>query len=435
MASIRPFAAVRYASRPGLNFADVIAPPYDVLDDRGKAALQARHPHNIVTVDFPHTAPKTAGPDDVYEQAAITFGAWLKSGVLRRDERRALYPYTQTFDHNGRTLHRRGFIALVRLSPFGQGQVVPHEQTYKGPIEDRLKLMRASGLQLSPIFGLYSDSRHEVANVLYHNVGKPELSGTLDGIQNDLWSVIDAETENRVIDLVGGKPVYIADGHHRYTTALQYQHEQELAHGGPLPPAHPANWCMFVLVGMQDDGLLILPTHRLVGGLGSFDIETFRAVVADKFHVEQTNLPPERVAEYADVMLPMKPPHTFGLYDGGSKRLYQLTLKDPDVLRPLEPDHSDAWRRLDVAILQRYLLDEVLRPRFAGGKELTKGYTAYGREVVPQVDGGKYQLALLLKATPLGALEQLARHGEVMPQKSTFFYPKVATGMTVNLLR
>ena len=435
MASIRPFAAVRYASRPGLNFADVIAPPYDVLDDRGKAALQARHPHNIVTVDFPHTAPKTAGPDDVYEQAAITFGAWLKSGVLRRDERRALYPYTQTFDHNGRTLHRRGFIALVRLSPFGQGQVVPHEQTYKGPIEDRLKLMRASGLQLSPIFGLYSDSRHEVANVLYHNVGKPELSGTLDGVQNDLWSVIDAETENRVIDLIGGKPVYIADGHHRYTTALQYQHEQELAHGGPLPPAHPANWCMFVLVGMQDDGLLILPTHRLVGGLGSFDVETFRAVVADKFHVEQTNLPPERVAEYADVMLPMKPPHTFGLYDGGSKRLYQLTLKDPDVLRPLEPDHSDAWRRLDVAILQRYLLDEVLRPRFAGGKELTKGYTAYGREVVPQVDGGKYQLALLLKATPLGALEQLARHGEVMPQKSTFFYPKVATGMTVNLLR
>jgi uncharacterized protein (DUF1015 family) len=435
MASIRPFAAVRYAARPGMQFSDVIAPPYDVLDDRGKAALQARHPHNVVTVDFPYTVPKTAGPDDVYEQAAITFNAWLHAGVLKRDERRALYPYTQSFEHHGRTMHRRGFIALVRLSPFGQGQVVPHEQTYKGPIEDRLKLMRATGLQLSPIFGLYSDSRHEVANLLYRNAGVPEMSGTLDGVQNDLWSVIDAETENRVIDLIGGKPIYIADGHHRYTTALQYQHEQELAHGGPLPPAHPANYCMFVLVGMQDDGLLILPTHRLIGGLDAFDMETFRAVVADKFDVEHTSLPPDMVDEYADVILPTKPAHTFGLYDGRARRLYQLTLKDPDVLRPFEPGHSDAWRRLDVAILQRYLLDEVLRPRFAGGRELTKGYTAYGREIVPQVDGGKYQLALLLKSTPLGALEQLARHGEVMPQKSTFFFPKVATGMTMNLLR
>ena len=435
MASIRPFAAVRYAARPDLRFSDVIAPPYDVLDDRGKAALQARHPHNIVTVDFPYTVPKTAGPDDVYEQAAITFGAWLNTGVLKRDERRALYPYTQTFEHNGRVMRRRGFIALVRLSPFGQGQVVPHEQTYKGPIEDRLKLMRASGLQLSPIFGLYSDSRHEIANVLYHNAGRPELSGTLDGVQNDLWSVIDAEVENQVIDLIGRKPIYIADGHHRYTTALQYQFEQEQANGGPLPPAHPANWCMFVLVGMQDDGLLILPTHRLIGGLTGFDIESFRAHVAGTFDVEETALPPDKVDEFADLVLPLSPLHTFGLYDGRTKKLYQLTLKNPDVLRPLEPDHSDAWRRLDVAILQRYLLDEVLQPRFGGGRELTKGYTAYGKEIVPQVDGGKYQVALLLKSTPLGALEQLAKHNEVMPQKSTFFFPKVATGMTINSLR
>lgn len=436
MANIRPFAALRYARRPDLRFSDVIAPPYDVLDERGKRALQARHPNNIVTIDFPFTVPKTAGPDDVYEQSAITFNAWLKAGVFKRDERRALYPYTQTFEHHGRKMHRRGFIALVRLSPFGQGQVVPHEQTYKGPIEDRLKLMRASGLQLSPIFGLYSDSRHEVANLLYHNAGKPELSGTLDGVQNDLWRVTDAEVENQVIDAVGRKPIYIADGHHRYTTALQYQLEQVQANGGPLPPAHPANWCMFVLVGLQDDGLLILPTHRLVGGLESFDMEMFRAVVSGTFEVTDTPLPPDKVADFADVTLPLQPLHTFGLYDGRTKKLYQLTLKDPDVLRPLVPDHSDAWRRLDVAILQRYLLDEVLRPRFAAaGKELSRGYAAYGREIVPQVDGGKYQLALLLKSTPLGALEQLAKHGEVMPQKSTFFYPKVATGVAINPLR
>jgi uncharacterized protein (DUF1015 family) len=435
MAHIRPFAAIRYANRPELNLSQVIAPPYDVLDDRGKARLQARHPNNIVTVDFPYTVPKTAGPDEVYEQATITFDAWMRAGILKRDGRPALYPYTQTFEHNGRKMHRRGFIALVRLSPFGQGQVVPHEKTYKGPIEDRLKLMRASGIQLSPIFGLYSDSRHEISNLLSHNLLKPELSGTLDGIQNDLWSVIDAEVENRVIDLMGTKPVYIADGHHRYTTALQYQLEQEQANGGPLPPAHPANWCMFVLVGMQDDGLLILPTHRLIGGLNNFDLVAFRSVVGDNVEVSETPLGPDRVEEYVNKVLPLQPAHTFGLYDGVSKKLYQLSMRNPDVLRGLEPDHSDAWRRLDVAILQRYFLDEVLQPRFAGNAELTKGYTAYGNDIVPQVDGTKYQIALLLKSTPLGALEQLAMHGEVMPQKSTFFFPKVATGMTIHALR
>jgi uncharacterized protein (DUF1015 family) len=372
----------------------------------------------------------------VYEQATITLDSWLRAGVLKRDVRPALYPYTQTFEHNGRTMHRRGFIALVRLSPFGQGHVVPHEKTYKGPIEDRLKLMRATGVQLSPIFGLYSDARHEVTNLLYENLGKPELSGTLDRVQNDLWSVIDAEVENQVIDLMGTKPVYIADGHHRYTTALQFQHEQEQANGGkPLPPAHPANWCMFVLVGLQDDGLLILPTHRLIGGLERFDIESFRAHVGGNIGVEETPLGPDAVDEYVNKVLPLQPAHTFGLYDGARKKLYQLTLKNPDVLRALEPNQSDAWRRLDVAILQRYFLDEVLQPKFAGGRELAKGYTAYGHEIVPQVDGGKYQIALLLKSTPLGALEQLAVHGEVMPQKSTFFFPKVATGMTINPLR
>jgi uncharacterized protein (DUF1015 family) len=192
---------------------------------------------------------------------------------------------------------------------------------------------------------------------------------------------------------------------------------------------------MFVLVGMQEDGMLILPTHRLIGGIERFHIEDFRAATAGAVEVTETPFGPEKLDEYVSVMLPLQPAHTFGLYDGVAKKLYQLTLKNPDVLRPLEPKQSDALRRLDVSVLQRYFLDEILTPRFAGGKELTKGYTAYGNEIAPQVDGKKYQLALLLKSTPLGALEQLAQHGEVMPQKSTFFFPKVATGMTIAPLR
>jgi uncharacterized protein (DUF1015 family) len=181
--------------------------------------------------------------------------------------------------------------------------------------------------------------------------------------------------------------------------------------------------------------LVILPTHRLVGGLGDFDVARLAAAVGGKFDVTETPLGPDHVDEFVNLVLPNQPAHTFGLYDSRRKRVFQLTLKDPDVLKPFEPNRSDAWRRLDVAILQRYLLDEVLQPKFGGGRELTKGYTADPFEVAPQVDGAKYQIALLLKSTPLGALEQLAQHGEVMPQKSTFFYPKLATGMVMNPLR
>lgn len=435
MADIRPFTAIRYAHRPDLELSKVIAPPYDVLDEAGRAELAGRHPNNIVYIDLPHMPPKTVGPDAVYEKANITLTSWLDAGVLVKDRRPALYPYCQIYDWGGKSYHRRGFIALVKLSPFGAGHVVPHEKTYKGPIEDRLKLMRATGMQLSPIFGLFSDPRGEVNKLLYRNLGKPEHDGTLDGVRNQLWSVPDAETEREVIDLMGTKPVYIADGHHRYTTALQYQHEQEVANGGPLPPNHPANYCLFVLVPMQDDGLLILPTHRLIGNIQGFDIAAFTQAVQGVFDVQELPVAPDRLDEYASQTLPKAPPHTFGLYDGRSKKLYQLNLRKADVLASLEPNQSDAWRSLDVAILQRYLLDEVIGPKFGAGQEITRGYTAYPNEIVPKTDGSAYQIALLIKSTPLVALEHLGKHGEVMPQKSTFFYPKLATGMVLNPLR
>lgn len=434
MAQIRPFAGVHYANLPGGDISPVIAPPYDVLDLASRSALQAKHPQNVVNIDLPFLPPKTAGPDDVYASANVTLNAWLRSGVLKKDSRPALYPYSQSYEHAGRIFHRKGFIGLVRLSPFGQGQVVPHEKTYKGPIEDRMKLMRATGMQLSPIFGLFSDPRNEITNLLFSQLGRPELSGTMDNVKNDLWSVTDGHIENEVIDKMATRPVYIADGHHRYTTALQYQEEARQAAGGTLPPTHPANYCMFVLVGMQDDGLLILPTHRLIGGLDQFSIEAFRAAVSAQFDVTEVQASPEQVAGGIEKLIG-ESVHTFGLYDGANRKLYTLKLKNPDPLKMLEPGQSVAWRSLDVAILQRYLLDEVLQPKFAGGKELVKGYTADPKAVVPMTDGKQYQIALILRPTPLHALEELGKHSEVMPQKSTYFFPKLATGMMMYPLK
>jgi uncharacterized protein (DUF1015 family) len=320
----------------------------------------------------------------------------------------------------------------VRISPFGEGKVVPHEKTYREAIEDRLKLMRATRMQMSPIFGLYSDSRHELTTLMYKNLGRPEYTATLDGVKNDLWTLHDADVERQMIDFLSNKPIFIADGHHRYTTALTYLQELEAKNGGPLPPHHPANYCMFVLVGMQDDGLLILPTHRLIGNVEAFNIEAFKAAVDGNFTVTETTVSPDKVADYVDLTLAKAPAHTFGLYDGRSKKLYQMDCKNPDVLKALEPNLSEASRRLDVAILQRYLLDEIIQPNFAGGNQITKQYTAESTQIIEKTDGVKSQIALLLKSTPLNALEQLGQHNEVMPQKSTYFFPKLATGMVMN---
>jgi uncharacterized protein (DUF1015 family) len=431
---IRPFTGIHYAPSPELDFSKVIAPPYDVLDETGKRGLQALHPNNIVTVDLPFTPPKSVGPDEVYEKADITLQAWLNAGVLRRDARPAIYPYTQSFQHGGRTFHRRGVIALVKLAPFGGGDVVPHEKTYPGPIEDRLKLMEATGMQLSPIFGLFSDPRNQVTSLIYSKLAKPMLSGKREGVQNDLWTINDAAVENAVIDAMKDKPIYIADGHHRYTTALAYQKKIAGQNGGTLPPNHPANWCMFVLVGMQDPGLLILPTHRLIGGLKNFSIDALRKATAGVFDVVAA----PQASEQLDLLahqLTTEPPHTFGLYDGTTRRTYFLHPKQPDPLAKLEPGQSEAWRSLDVAILQRYLLDQAIQPAFGGGGELTRGYTADAKDVTHKVDGSKYQIGLLLKPTPLTALQELAKFNEVMPQKSTYFFPKLATGMVIHSLR
>ena len=406
-----------------------------MLDEAGKAELQAKHPHNLVNVDLPWLPPKTVGPDDAYTRANVTLEAWLSAGILKRDPRPAIYPYTQSYDHAGKTFHRRGLIAAVKLSPFGQGQIVPHEKTYPSAIEDRLKLMRATGMQLSPIFGLFSDPRSEITKLLYANLGLPQHDGTLNGVRNQLWETHDNDVINKASEMMGTKPIYIADGHHRYTTALQYQKEMEAQNGGPLPPNHPANFCMFVLVSMQDDGLLIFPTHRLITGLDHFDINIFKRELGENGTVSDTPYWPSQISEFMDNTLAKAPANSFGVLDGNTKKIYLVTITKLDVMARLAPDQSDAWRKLDVAILQTYLLDQILQKEFAGGKEIKKGYTPDAKEAAAKTDGKQYQVAFLLRSTPLHALEELGKTKEVMPQKSTFFYPKLATGMVMNPIR
>lgn len=430
MAEIRPFAGIRYAGPPNADLSALIAPPYDVLDGTSKAALLAKSAKNIVEIDLPFVPPKTLGPPEVYGRAAAVMQRWLGDGTLAQDQRKAIYPYEQRYVHNGRTIHRRGIVVLVRLTPFGE-DVIPHEKTYDGPIEDRLHLMRETGAQLSPVFGLYMDAGDQILSKVFAGLSMPRSHATLDGVQNFLWDVTDGAIENELQLAMKDKKVYIADGHHRYTTALHYQKQAIAKNGGPLPADHPANFCMMVLVNGADPSMLILPTHRLVGGLSRWDAPTFAHAIGGHFDVARSNAtsPAALAAELASIG-----PHTFGLYDGRTKAMFALKLKDAELMRKLEPDKSDAWRGLDVAILQRYLFDEVLVPKF-GGEKMTRGYTAIDAEVEPKMQSGDYQAAFLIQPTPIRALADLGEHGEVMPQKSTYFFPKLATGMVINPLR
>jgi len=437
MADLKPFRAIRYNPDHFANLSAVIAPPYDVLDEAGKAKLLARSPQNIVEIDLPYLPPKAVGPDAVYEKAARTLAGWIDSGVLKQDGQPAIYAYTQSFSIRGKMFDRRGLIALVKLEDFSTPDhptsVVPHERTYRGPIEDRMKLMAATGVQLSPIFGLFPDTQDEICSALYANLGRPDAEGVLDNVGNKLWAVTDPAVQQRVVEATKSRHVYIADGHHRYTTALGYKRQLEDKHG-PLPADHPANYCLFVLVNMNDPGCVILPTHRIVGGLKSFYLDTLKEKLAGTFHIAEAEGDESTIAEFSDGLV-NQGPNTFGLFDGKTRKLYTLRLVRPDVLQSYEPDFSADWRSLDVSILRRYLLDEIIGPTFAGGGEVQLAYTADPEQVPLMADGEKYPLAILLQPTPLVALEQLGKHGEVMPQKSTYFYPKLATGIAINPIR
>lgn len=424
MLRVRPFAALRF---DGQRIGDRIAPPYDVLDDAGRAALLAQSPHNIVRIDLPFMPPKALGPEEVYRDAAATLRQWVEQGVLKRDAGPALYPYTQSYTHDGQRYDRRGVMALVRLSEFGQGHVVPHEKTYAGPIEDRLQLMRHTQTQLSPIFGLFSDPGATLTDRIHAAAGQAVAQGEIGGVTHTLHRLDDPELVAGICGTLSDRPVYIADGHHRYTTALHLRRELTERHGGELPEAHPANWCLFALVAMQDPGLLILPTHRLIGQLRQFSFAALADRLAGQAALAPVELSP---ADYLRKRLPGAPDHTFGVYDGATGQLMELRLTRDDVLRATHAGASEAWRKLDVAILQHWLIDQVIAPAFADG-EVSRGYTADPDAITQMVKPGGYQVGLLLKSTPLSALEALGRSDELMPQKSTYFYPKLATGMTI----
>jgi len=351
----------------------------------------------------------------------------------------ALYVYHQEFEVEGRTHVRRGVMARVRLERVGTGNIHPHEETMSGPKQDRLLLTRACRANLSQVFGLYPDPAGEVQALLDAAVaGQPPVEATDHlGVKSWVWPLADEAVATKVAGLMGPRPVFIADGHHRYETACNYRDEVAAAwsaehDGQPLPPDHPANFVLMMLVGMSDPGLVVLPTHRLFVQPAITTAADLRTRLGDCFTTEPAGTGPAAAEQVWDLIEAGDDQGTLGLYTAGDQAwtLARITTAGRARMDQVAADHGPAWRSLGVSILHRLVIGDLL-----GAKEIpTPGYVHLVREVVDGLGSGKYPLAALVMPASVEDIREVSETGERLPAKSTYFYPKLASGLVFNPL-
>jgi uncharacterized protein (DUF1015 family) len=447
MPQVFPFRAVQFTA--GSDLSSVVAPPYDVLDAAGKKRLLDRDSRNIVAIDLPHTPAKELGPPAAYQEAAQLYKGHLAKGTLKQLAQPAMFAYRQTFKGaTGATTQRSGMAATAETVPFGPragGGILPHEETFSGPKEDRKALMTATRTQLSPIFGLHADEKGRATALLQKVMasGGPDFTAkTDDGTLHEVWTITDASTIKSYQDALAGEDIFIADGHHRYNTALNY-----LGSLGNVPADHPARRCMMVLVGMSDPGLVIWPTHRVLGGMKSYTFDAFAAAAKDALKIEpfagKLGQLEGAMEKKAASMGGSGGANVFGLYDFATGKCAIATLATPDPLATRFADKPRAWRDLDVAIIQYVIVEQICQPKLNGGEPVKwafphtiKEVDDIGKGVETGAGGGRNfaQLAVIVRPTPLQAVRDVSRANQLMPQKSTFFYPKLATGLFINPL-
>lgn len=445
MATVIPFRGIRYNPEKVKNLADVVTPPYDVIDQSAQERYYQRHPNNIVRLEYGKVLEGDGPGSNRYTRAAAHYADWLKKNVLFRDKDPALYLYDQEFTAGGQGNVRTGFICAVKLEPYEKGVVLPHEETLPKHKADRLELMRACKANFSPIFSLYADPEMAVTGTLRGAAGqRPPDAAFADekGEIHRLWVIRDRAALDTVRQAMADKRIFIADGHHRYETALNYRAQRN---SGTGTGDESYNFVMMTLVNLYDPGLVILPTHRLVRNVDQGDISTLLQKLQEIFILEEFPLSPKRdnFKEFlsrlsekgADPAGRRMHRHVFGVYHGGG-RLYLASLKNEDGLPGLMPaGKSPAWQGLDVSVLHCLIIEKHLGvgpELLAGGDHVT--YTREEEGALAAVDSGEYQVALFLNPTLVEEVTQVAANGEKMPQKSTFFYPKIITGLVINSL-
>jgi uncharacterized protein (DUF1015 family) len=434
MADIQAFRAYRYdLGRVGA-LSDVIAPPYDVIDAGLQQALYDRSPHNVIRLILEKESPADTEHDNRYTRSANTLRNWLSDDILIQDSARSLYVYHQDFEVEGKTFTRKGFLARVRLEPFGTGRIYPHEETLSGPKADRLKLFHATNMNLSPVFGLYPDTEETVMKALESAVGRSLPIQATDhlGVVSKIWPVTNQQTISAVTGTMSTKPVFIADGHHRYETGLRYL-EDRRATGEVKDNDHTANFILMMMVSMSDPGLLILPTHRLISGLPDLSAERLAELLGSHFTVEKVGTGDEGMRSAWELIEADGSQNLLGfgtVKDG----VWQLArCKAPQEMAKLAAQHSEAWRNLAVAVLHVLVLDRLVVPGLNAQPKCQ--YVHLLREVQEAVAARQCQLAALVPPARMEHVEAIAGNLEKMPPKSTYFYPKLLSGLVFNSLK
>lgn len=417
MADVQPLHALHYDLAKVGPLDDVVAPPYDVIDAAQRARLAGRSPYNVVHVDLPEA------DGDPYAAAARLFEGWREEGTLTLAQRPALWALTQAYDApgGGGRRERHGFLGRIRVEGYGPGRVRPHERTHPGPKEDRLRLTRATKANISPIFALHSDPDRAAWAALEPATADPPWGEATDadGTEHRLWCVEDPDAIAAVQRALEDVELLIADGHHRYETAHVYAEEV----GGE----GPHRYVLACLVALEDPGLTVFPTHRLVRGLRPDQHETLAQAIRANFDVEETTR--EELVPRGEGRL------RIGYVDAHFKRPFMLTLKDPALADAALPGKPEPYRRLDTAVLEALLLKGALGMTDDDISHLRGlAYARDDREALDMVDRGEHDAAFFMRATPVDEVREVAAAGESMPPKSTYFFPKLLTGMLFNRL-
>ncbi|MBI5328626.1 MAG: DUF1015 domain-containing protein [Deltaproteobacteria bacterium] len=460
MAKIAPFKGILYNPNKVGDLNKIMAPPYDVISPAFQDELYKRHPHNIIRLILGKTFPDDAASNDRYSRAAADFKKWRDEDILVIDKTPAIYYYIQVYKVgtdlksvpsgqpltnielvNGQRRARKGFIALARLEEFGKGGIHPHEKTLAGPKADRLKLMEACNANFSCIFSLYSEP-HKTINRLLEDCcinGSPIIDvADDDGVESKVWRIDRPETIKKVVEAMSDKPLFIADGHHRYETALNYRNmmrEQLKDYTGN----ELFNYVMMYFSNMDDEGMTIMPTHRIIHSITDFKPNTFLANCSSFFDIEEFKwngkVEPRVRKEFYKSMedtgarLP-----SFGLYINGIDSYFALALKQKDTMDEVFGSSiHDVFKSLDVTVLHALILNNILGISSAAQENQTNlVYIKSMDDAIEETKKHGRQMAFLLNPTKIEQVKAVASSGQVMPQKSTYFYPKLLSGMVIN---
>lgn len=425
MTDVRPFRGLRFSHDAVPRLADALCPPFDVISPQEQQVLYERSPFNVVRLELGETFPSDSPSDNRYTRAAATLTGWLSRGVLLQESAPAFYLYEQGFQHEGRPLTRRAFLARVRLHPWDEGKVLPHERTLGGPKEDRLRLLRAARVNVSPILALHRNSAR--LRDAFSALEKPVIE-TRDttGQLHRLHVRQDASTIELITEAFREARVYIIDGHHRYETALAYREERR-AQSSRWNGDEPENFVLMALVALDDPGLVVLPSHRLLRAPAP---SGFLDRLAEMFRLRDVRGWDEMQAALAGAG---REEISLGVATAG--RSVIAVIDAADAARLMPPETPQSWRSLDAAVLRELVLQRLLGvDEERAASEQTVEFTHDGAEALRLVESGERSLAFLLSAASPEKVLDVADSGERMPQKTTYFYPKIPAGLVLNPL-